>query len=462
MNFHFDSRRARLLALSGLVLFAVLFVAGVIWQQNKAIQADSLATQNQEKAFALILPRYQQLVATIKADKAQGVDVASVEPQRLAILAWIQAGNFTKADEDITTTLALLDKLLADKLAADAALRGTVSGKVSADTGPLASVALTLLMDTQSVATTTTSATGDYSFTIAAGSYTLKAIKSGYATYSKAITITAQQTLTLAITMTKAVAVVATPKPTSTVTTSSASSTAYTTYELKTVTTSVGSFSAHVLTADIGAGKARMLTDTASDSDCTDNCPTLSLSSYVGRNGGIAGINGTYFCPADYSACAGKVNTFFYRIYNSRLHKLINQFVDDGQADPVLVIKSDGSPKYYAHWTDYAASGTSVTAAINSGPALVQGGQGILNVSKLDDKQRYTKSNRGALGLKGSTLYAVIGKSATVVDMEYIMAALGVDSAMGLDGGGSSALYYKGGYKVGPGRSLPNAVVIAE
>lgn len=43
--------------------------------------------------------------------------------------------------------------------------------------------------------------------------------------------------------------------------------------------------------------------------------------------------------------------------------------------------------------------------------------------------------------------------------MAYIFKALGVDYAMNLDGGGSTALYSNGAYNVGPGRLLPNAIV---
>jgi len=39
---------------------------------------------------------------------------------------------------------------------------------------------------------------------------------------------------------------------------------------------------------------------------------------------------------------------------------------------------------------------------------------------------------------------------------------LGVKYALNLDGGGSSALYLNGSYIVGPGRSLPNAVILVK
>ena len=48
----------------------------------------------------------------------------------------------------------------------------------------------------------------------------------------------------------------------------------------------------------------------------------------------------------------------------------------------------------------------------------------------------------------------------TVPEAAYVMKALGVKHALNLDGGGSSAMYINGGYVVGPGRSLPNVVLL--
>lgn len=52
------------------------------------------------------------------------------------------------------------------------------------------------------------------------------------------------------------------------------------------------------------------MVDTASDSTCTRDCPALPLAEYVSRSGAYAGINGSYFCPADYPSCADKKNSF--------------------------------------------------------------------------------------------------------------------------------------------------------
>ncbi len=68
--------------------------------------------------------------------------------------------------------------------------------------------------------------------------------------------------------------------------------------------------------------------------------------------------------------------------------------------------------------------------------------------------------NRGFIASKGSTLYIGIVHNATVGDSAAALAAIGTDQAINLDGGGSSALYYNGKYVIGPGRNLPNAVIL--
>ena len=64
--------------------------------------------------------------------------------------------------------------------------------------------------------------------------------------------------------------------------------------------------------------------------------------------------------------------------------------------------------------------------------------------------------------MKGSTVYLLLAKSATVPDLRDIMVSLGIENGINLDGGGSSAMYIDGAYKAGPGRKLPNVVMLAQ
>jgi hypothetical protein len=214
------------------------------------------------------------------------------------------------------------------------------------------------------------------------------------------------------------------------------------------------------MTFNLASGHIKIMTDTANDEDCTNQCAVKSLADFVNTGGGWHGINGTYFCPADYAGCAGEVNSFFWKIYNSRLGKMINEKNGLGEWEPFLAFDSGGQARYFSRW-DQRGSYPNY-AGINSKPALVSGGRNVLNENDLDTKQLTVKSNRGALGLKGDSLYAVIAKGATVIDLAAIMESLGMDYALNIDGGGSSAMIYKGSYKVGPGRGIPNALIVVE
>ena len=234
---------------------------------------------------------------------------------------------------------------------------------------------------------------------------------------------------------------------------------AWSLYERKTIQTSRGSFTVDLVTINLGNPNLRIITDTAASDNCFDNCPTKPLASYISENGGFAGINGSYFCPPDYASCAGKVASFDTPVYNSRLGKIINadKLFWNGRA--FFTVDKSKNVRFFQEARDY--NGTSLQAGIGNFPALVAGGRKVLNEGALDDKLRTAKITRGGIGNKGHLLYILVARAANVGDLAAIFGALGAENAMNLDGGGSSTLFYNG-YKVGPGRSLPNAVIFAQ
>lgn len=222
------------------------------------------------------------------------------------------------------------------------------------------------------------------------------------------------------------------------------------------VHTEKGDFSATVLTFDMGSTK--MITDTAGDSDCADNCPTLSLADYVARNGGYAGINGTYFCPATYPECTGKSNSFDFPVYVTRLSKWA-QADKLGWGNRRAVVYTDGSGAHYLNSS--AGFGGGLNAGIINYPGLLDGGNVQIddNQSGLSDKQRSVGTKEG-IGVKNNnTLLVVVAYSVNMQQFAYVFKALGATGALNLDTGGSTALYNNGHYVLGPGRGLPNAII---
>lgn len=216
-----------------------------------------------------------------------------------------------------------------------------------------------------------------------------------------------------------------------------------------TIGTEVGSFLIDVVSLP---SSAQMITDTANDNDCAADCPAMPLADYVSRNGAYAGINGTYFCPPDYGDCASKKNSFDFPVYNSRLGKWINQTnLFWNQRSMIL---KNGGMQFFRNANSYGGGGS---AGIVNHPGVLENGNVIADQMSPNSSQM-SKGTRGGIGYNGSNIFLVIARSASVQDLGYIFKALGATNAMNLDGGGSVALWY-GGYKVGPGRALPNAIV---
>lgn len=230
-------------------------------------------------------------------------------------------------------------------------------------------------------------------------------------------------------------------------------------YSSSGVTTNSGSFSVKMASFNLASGKVRVITDTAADQDCTTSCPVASLSTYVSANGARHGMNGTYFCPADYPECNSKSNSFFWKVIDTKVGKMINANNGLGENDPFFTFDSLGQFKYFSKWTDYQNSGFTAAAGINS-TRVIENGQILLDVSKLDDKQKNTRASRGFIAIKGTALYLLHVLSATVPESAEVLNTLGMDYALLLDGGGSSALIYDRAYKTGPGRNIPNAVLV--
>ena len=241
------------------------------------------------------------------------------------------------------------------------------------------------------------------------------------------------------------------------------------TYMKKTTKTSRGDFSIDLLIADLSNPKVKILTDTAENYDCKDNCKTKPLKDFAIANQAIAGMNGTYFCPKDYPHCAGEDGSYFWMLYNSRTKNLINLYKNQFNNGPLIVFNNENNWVFYRHTKDFTGIApfefqydTKIQAAISSGPLLVYKSEKVLDEATLDNKQRTVKSFRGGIGLKGTKVYMVLARGATVGDLAVIMKAMNMEYAINSDGGGSSAMYYNGQYKVGPGRNIPNAIVVAE
>ncbi|HBB76356.1 MAG: hypothetical protein A2186_03120 [Candidatus Levybacteria bacterium RIFOXYA1_FULL_41_10] len=222
-------------------------------------------------------------------------------------------------------------------------------------------------------------------------------------------------------------------------------------YSRQNVKTDFGTFLVDIVTADLGS--TRVIVDTASDGDCSDNCPVLSLGDYAGRNGAFAAVNGSYFCPADYPSCAGKSNSFDTLLMNK--NKVYFNSGNNVYSNVPAVIFSGSSARFVGRSLEWGRD-TGVDSVIANQPLLVSGGNVVFGGD--DEIKRAGAGSRSFVGSSGSTVYIGVVHSANAAQMARVLHGMGIQNALNLDSGGSTALW-SGGYKVGPGRNIPNALL---
>lgn len=222
-------------------------------------------------------------------------------------------------------------------------------------------------------------------------------------------------------------------------------------YSSQVVKSDVGDFLVGIISADLNS--TRVVVDTASDSDCKNDCPVMSLGDYVSRSGAYAGINGSYFCPADYPSCSDKKNSFDTLAMNKN-KKYLNS--DNNVYSSVPAVIFTGNSARFVGQSSQWGRDTGVDAVLAMQPLLVSGGNIAFNGD--GEPKRGSKGNRSFVGASGSTAYIGIVFNATVAEAAHVIHTMGIQNALNLDSGGSSALW-SGGYKAGPGRNLPNVIL---
>lgn len=216
-------------------------------------------------------------------------------------------------------------------------------------------------------------------------------------------------------------------------------------------TTSNGDFTIYVIGADLGSTK--VVVDTASAGDCANNCPVLPLKDYVSRNSAYAGVNGGYFCPDTYPSCAGKTNSFDTLLMNK--DKVYFNSSNNVYSTNPAVIFQGGSVRFVRQALEWGRD-TGVDGVISNYPLLVFNNENQNPGS--GDPKLTAKGNRSFVANKGSMVYIGTVLSASINDSAAALTALGMENALNLDSGGSTALW-SGGYKLGPGRNLPNVIL---
>lgn len=223
-------------------------------------------------------------------------------------------------------------------------------------------------------------------------------------------------------------------------------------YRRQKVSADIGDYLVDIISADLNG--TRVIVDTASDSDCRDNCPALSLAEYAARSGGFAGINGPYFCPASYPSCAGKTNSFDTLIMNKNKHYFNSD--NNVYSSVPAVIFSGNSARFVSQSSQWGRD-TGVDSVIAGQPLLILDGNIIFNGD--GEPKRGSKGPRSFIGTTGNTVYIGVVQNATVAEVAHVLKALGVQNALNLDSGASTGLW-NGGYVISQGRLTPFGIIL--
>lgn len=199
----------------------------------------------------------------------------------------------------------------------------------------------------------------------------------------------------------------------------------------------------------------RVVVETASESDCANNCSVSTLADFVSRSGGFAGINGPYFCPVEYPSCSGKTNTFDTLLMNKNKY-YFNSANNVYSSVPALIF-SGSSARLVGKSSDWGRD-TGVDSVIASQPLLLSGGE--IRYGNDSDVKRTQKGSRSFIGYRGNTVYIGVVRNASVAEVARVLKSLGIEGALNLDSGGSTAFLVNGKYIAGPGRQTPFGIVL--
>ncbi|MGV3724753.1 MAG: phosphodiester glycosidase family protein, partial [Actinomycetota bacterium] len=162
-----------------------------------------------------------------------------------------------------------------------------------------------------------------------------------------------------------------------------------------------------------------------------------------------AAITGTYFCTAS-SLPVGLIKVRGKTIYRGGIGTALA--FSPGKGAIIQTCK----PGVGYDWSGYET-------VLRAGPRLVTNGQRTLfpEAEGFKDPAVFARKPRTAVAIthEGKLLFVAVQKPVLLRTLADALRKLGAKDAMCLDGGGSTALYYKGKTLVKPGRPLTNLLV---
>lgn len=197
-----------------------------------------------------------------------------------------------------------------------------------------------------------------------------------------------------------------------------------------------------------------------------------NLKALVGSTRWVAGMNGAYFIPKDYSGNPDATNTI--RIMNFD-GKTYSKYYPDTGINGIFGFTKEGMPllvqnNIYGEKTlriNYnAARIGEIESGIANFPILLASGTNLLpkyeKLWLITDKMKLKGTKSFICRTKNNDIKMGTLGSISMLDIPALLQRFGCIDAINLDNGGSLALYDNGKYVVGPGRNIMDAFVIVK
>ncbi|MBX9809715.1 phosphodiester glycosidase family protein [Candidatus Gracilibacteria bacterium] len=197
-----------------------------------------------------------------------------------------------------------------------------------------------------------------------------------------------------------------------------------------------------------------------------------TLKSLITQSNGVAGINGAYFIPRDYTGVADTTNTV--RIMNSDGFSFSRYYPDtgingifgfDSGNSPILIQNNIYGEKLLR---DNYNSGMllEIKSGIANFPILLANGSNLVPrydlLGLITPKMQLMTTKSFICRTRDNDIKMGTVSKISMLHFSDFISRFGCIDAINLDNGGSMAMYDKSKYIVGPGRNIMDAFIIVK
>lgn len=187
-----------------------------------------------------------------------------------------------------------------------------------------------------------------------------------------------------------------------------------------------------------------------------------SLDTILYNNNAISWVNGSFFCPSDYSFCSGKEGT----TNNQRYFEGISYEGFEGSWDkPMFALDKNKNSFIYQRNNLNIEKENDIYYGLSNWPLLLKDGENQLeqyyDMGVIDGKMKaYSTKNFVCNSKDKQKIYFWLVYAVDIDSLVWVLKEFWCSDALNLDAGLSTALMYNGKYVVWPQRNVIDALAI--